>query len=356
MKKYENILTKENLINLHFTQKLSSVQIGKLLNIHYSTIISYLKKYNIYSKSWIEHLQTINSSNGQRKFDSILTKEFLHEQYILQNKSPRQIARELHISQNTILKYLKRYKLFDINLSSKIKSLNFKDTCTNIYGVENISQLNYIKDKVKNTVKDRYGCDNVAQSDVIKEKMKETQYNKFGSWFLNTEKYLEKSKNTCLQKYGVENISQATFIKDKKYRTQKKNKSFNTSKYEELIYEKLKTIFKVVYREYKCDRYPFKCDFYIPSIDFFIEYNGNFTHGTKPFNKDNKEHQEILNYWKLKAQNSEYYKKAIYTWTISDVKKRNYFKKNKLKYCILCNMEQFNIVFNKIKAYRDLYS
>ena len=41
---------------------------------------------------------------------------------------------------------------------------------------------------------------------------------------------------------------------------------------------------------------------------------------------------EILNEWKSKSENSDFYKKAIYVWTEHDVKKRNIAKENKINY------------------------
>lgn len=74
--------------------------------------------------------------------------------------------------------------------------------------------------------------------------------------------------------------------KKKEYATKRKNKTFNSSKPEDKLYEELVTRYgkdDVVRQYIDRERYPFPCDFYIKSQDLFIEYNGTFEHGDKPF-------------------------------------------------------------------------
>ena len=54
-----------------------------------------------------------------------------------------------------------------------------------------------------------------------------------------------------------------------------------------------------------------------------------WTHRKQPFNKNDI---ELLETWKKKAEKSNFYKKAIYTWTISDPLKRKTAQENNLKY------------------------
>ena len=86
------------------------------------------------------------------------------------------------------------------------------------------------------------------------------------------------------------------------------------------------------------EKYPFNCDFYIPEIDTWIEYQGLWTHGEHPFNKNSdKEKLELL---KEKSKTSDYYKGAIETWTIRDPLKRKIAKKNRLNYLEFFNMKE----------------
>lgn len=117
--------------------------------------------------------------------------------------------------------------------------------------------------------------------------------------------------------------------------TKSRNHSFNKSEPEEKMYIDLLKEYgegNVIRQYVDKERYPFACDFYIPSEDLFIECNYSWTHGGRPYDPDNVECEDQLNYWKIKAENSNYYKNAIYTWTILDVKKQEYAKKNHLNY------------------------
>lgn len=140
---------------------------------------------------------------------------------------------------------------------------------------------------------------------------------------------LHKSK-----KYSEESLK----IKlSKEYLTKKKNNSFNTSKPEEELYQKLQEEYnsKHIYRNYKEERYPFYCDFYILEDDLFIELNNHWTHGGKPYDPEDIECQEKLKLWQEKAKQSKFYENAIKTWTERDVKKQRIAKENNLNYKVI---------------------
>ena len=120
--------------------------------------------------------------------------------------------------------------------------------------------------------------------------------------------------------------------KQKRYETLRRNHTFNTSKIEETIYEKLIDIYgkSDVLREYKDKyRYPYRCDFYIKSLDLFIEVQGYYTHGKEPYDQNSISHQILVQKYKERyGPNCQ----AIVIWTIKDVEKRNKAKENNLKY------------------------
>ena len=111
-----------------------------------------------------------------------------------------------------------------------------------------------------------------------------------------------------------------------------KNKTNKFSKKEDEIFNYLITIDKDTKRQYYSELYPFHCDFYLPNFDVYIEYQGMWTHGLHPFDKDNKDDIEILNKWEIKAETSKFYRSAIKNWTITDPLKRETAKDNKLNY------------------------
>lgn len=146
----------------------------------------------------------------------------------------------------------------------------------------------------------------------------------------------EKSKQTLLDRYGVINIGQTLEQKQKAYNTKKQNNSFSTSSPEERYYKYLVVKYGEadVIRQYKDIRYPYACDFYIKSQDLFIELNLTWTHGKHAYNKDNLTDQLKVANWQEKAKTSEYYRGALFTWTIRDPEKLACAIKNKLNYKI----------------------
>lgn len=104
------------------------------------------------------------------------------------------------------------------------------------YGVENVFQLESVKEKSKQTNIEKYGVENVSQSKEISEKIKESISN------LDKELINEKRKNTSLEKWGVDNISKLNNIKKSKELTFQKNwGSTNNKKSEDFR----KTNFKI---------------------------------------------------------------------------------------------------------------
>ena len=186
------------------------------------------------------------------------------------------------------------------------------------------------RDKAKSTIIQKYGYYYINSS-----KAKQTKLEKYGkSTYNNT----EKNKQTCLEKYGVTHISKLPYIIEKINSSKRKNNTFNTSEPEQKSYKLLKEKYPDTIYQYKSDLYPFNCDFYIPSLDLYIECNYMWTHGGHPFDSNNKDDQLKLNKWIEK--NTDFYKGAIITWTIGDVKKRNTAKQNNLNYIEFWNINE----------------
>lgn len=134
--------------------------------------------------------------------------------------------------------------------------------------------------------------------------------------------------------------------KIKSIQTKRANKSFNTSKPEEIIYQLLTDKFGInIKRQYASELYPFACDFYIPSLNLYIEYQGLWTHGGEPFDKDNKKHLEKIKKWQ--NSDSDFYSLAINVWTVSDPLKRETAKKNNLNWIEFFTIDQFMEWYNK---------
>ena len=276
----------------------------------------------------------------------------------------------------------------------KIQSISNtrKQTMLERFGCENSMQNKEIQEKARKTNLERYGVENVSYNDEIKKKIIINSVNARiknhttpGELMQDTEKrynYINKVKSTKIKnkttqrelmgdevkRYNYINKVKSTKIKNKTtqkdlfdsdklskgkltykenyllkcYETKKKNNSFNTSKSEETIYQKLKDKYKNVKRQYKSEMYPYCCDFYMPEKDLYIEYQGIWTHGKEPYNENDKQHQKQLKSLKEKAKSSKFYKVAIEVWTKSDVEKREAAKKNKLNWIEFFNMDEFD--------------
>ena len=151
-----------------------------------------------------------------------------------------------------------------------------------------------------------------------------------------------KREKTCMEKYGVKSTFQLKSVQEKVYKTKQHNKTFKKSKQEDETYFKLISLFGIsdIERQYKSDLYPFACDFYVKSLDLYIECNYHWTHGTHPFDINNKE--DKLEYEKLLKGNIKKYSSTLDVWCKRDVKKYNIAKKNNLNYLMFYSPKEFN--------------
>lgn len=221
-----------------------------------------------------------------------------------------------------------------------------KDTSIKKYGVDNPMKSLDVQEKIKKTNIERYGVENAFASDIIKERIKHTNNIKYGvAHPLQNKNIKGKQHLTCKERYGVESYAKSPMYLKKAYNTKKKNKSFNTSSKEELLYELLKVCYSDIVRQYHSLIYPYSCDFYIPSLELYIELNGMWTHGKHPYDVQND--AEKFNIWKDRASSSKFYITALEVWTKSDPTKRKTAADNNLNYLEIFN----NIDLNKIPAY-----
>ena len=230
----------------------------------------------------------------------------------------------------------------NIKCSAKIQHQTYINNLHNKYGenINNYAQLEYVKEKTKNTCLQKYGTTSPLGNREIWEQTRKHTIEKYGAAYNK-----EKLNETLMNKYGVKWFTQSKKLidkaqsleaKEKQYKTKKKNHSFNISYVEEKSYVLLKEKYSDIVRQYKSDVYPYCCDFYIPSLDLYIECNYHWTHGGHQYNENNKNDIAIVNKWKEK--NTKFYNNAIKTWTILDVDKQNTAKNNNLNYLIFYNI------------------
>lgn len=125
----------------------------------------------------------------------------------------------------------------------------------------------------------------------------------------------KKVESTMLERHGVRSFLESrtlsemrnnSEIKFKIQQTKRKNRTFNSSKLEELAFKMLVDKFGVenVKRQHSTEKYPFNCDFFIVPCNLFIELNCSWTHGKHPYDKIVKKILKLfVNGW-LKVENT----------------------------------------------------
>lgn len=115
---------------------------------------------------------------------------------------------------------LVNYNAYCIKHSKNKRLEQYKQTCLQKYGVENVFQNTYCKDKIKKTLISKYGVENPMYIEKFKTKIKQTNLDRYGvENTFQSEKLKEKIRQTCFEKYGVQHALQKQEFKNKLKRT-----------------------------------------------------------------------------------------------------------------------------------------
>lgn len=205
------------------------------------------------------------------------------------------------------IKKTKQTKFNRYNDENYNNHLQSSQTCLEKYGVNNVSKIPNVKEKIKDKLTGR----------VLSKETKQKISNARLGTQLSKEIALQKAYNTnktCHEK--------GLYLKHKT----------KPEIYLENILVELFGSNNVLYNYFDENKYPYNCDFYIKSKDLFIEVNIGWRHNIKPFNNKDLYCIESLEKWKEKSKTSKNYQNAIYTWTDLDVRKLNTVNANKLNY------------------------
>ena len=235
------------------------------------------------------------------EWNLLLTKEFLHNQYIISQKSTEEIHKEFKIEKKGFV--LKKLQEFSIQKrTSKERAQNSrrqiltKETCIKRYGYDHhlSSPEVILKREISNEQKYGKGIINVFQAQKIKETSKQTFLKKYGAECASQVPEMKnKVMNTCLLRYGVDNPWKSPSI----IRTMMAKKAENGhlgrqySKCSQRFFWKLHSLltedlqkdayFAELNKEFgkmsHDGSYKFY-DFVLPSIKFCLEYNGTYFH------------------------------------------------------------------------------
>jgi parB-like protein len=197
------------------------------------------------------------------------------------------------------------------------------------YGVDNPFKLDEFQAIAAETRKEKYGAEyTLASGSVLSDGARATFAEHMQDDAFRKELNEKKcATNTAL--YGVPYVVQSPVFQAKMNATKHKNGMFNSSNIEECI--KALDIFKSQYK--KDVRYPYLCDFYDKDKDLFIEVNASWTHNFHWYDVDSD--AVMVNVWKKKSDDSQYYASALKIFTKSDVEKRECARKNNLNYVTL---------------------
>lgn len=200
------------------------------------------------------------------------------------------------------------------------------------------------RDKIENTCIKKYGAKRYLDSTEGRQKLVNVlgskKHREKMSSIISSDAIQEKTKLTNLKKYGETSAMKLQETVDKVHESKMINKSWSTSKPEELMYDILLSAFgeKDVKRQYKSLLYPFRCDFYIISLDLYIELNATWLHGKHWYNDTSQDDIKLLQKWQRKVEDGRrFYQVAIDIWTVRDLKKRAIAIENKLNYLAFWN-------------------
>lgn len=309
-------------------------------------------------KIWINELSKLDLYNHFYFYDLYVTVKKIYPEPKIRLKSGEYFTRkeindilnfdiinELYINQQHDIGYIEKYfdnkfcgatilkRINDLKIQKRSQSqatllsmAKNKETVRAKYGVDNISQLQSIKqkkidtsikhfgtthhfkrkDKIeerRNNLTNKFGVINVSQLDTVKEIKKKTFQEHYG--VDNIFQLVSFIKNKTFEKYGVENCSRLDWVKEKKFKTliydndndiaysKQQVDLFNelTKRFDESISKNFKYATHghemFVIHEYKC----FSLDFsyQIGDHKFAIEYNGDIWHANPTkYNKDDK--------------------------------------------------------------------
>lgn len=152
-----------------------------------------------------------------------------------------------------------------------------RDMIAKNYGVDNVSQLDGIKEKKRQTVFEHYGVYNPRQSFEVQQTTKNTNLQKYGAVCpLQNADIKEKAKKTCIERYGYENAAKSDFVINKKKKTMIEKYGVENSMQVAEVRQKAK---ETMYKNGTCPTS--KQQYYINSI-----YEGELNYPCRNYNLD----------------------------------------------------------------------
>ena len=189
----------------------------------------------------------------------------------------------------------------------KCSRIKFINTNLERYNVENSSQCNEVKNKMKITNLEKYSVENVFQNNTIKEKIKETNLLNYGVEYpIQRKEIKEKIKETNLLNYGVEYPMQNKKIFNKSEKNSFVSKQHETGLYYRSSYEEHFLDFCIInnirVEQGKRIKYIFNekehyyfSDFFIENKNLIIEIKSSWIYNKNPIINEIKKKFSIEN-------------------------------------------------------------
>ena len=329
----KKLINKELLENLYTNKLYSVLECAKELNVSVNMIKLLIKEYNLTRD---DHLfrQRINKISGSKEFEKIkekITKDFLHQYYIIEDHGYSETIEKLGISEWIFDKLLKEYNIYKDRKQTTKKSV--KTRYEKAGGKDNY--LNQVKEKSKETKIKNFGSlDNYksyissksseAWSNMSLEKKHEIQErvkSHGGGWNKET------SLRTLQEKYGVDNAYKLA----KDFQTNSKvNKAFAD------ILDRVNISYS---REFLLDnyRYDFKINNTLIEINPWPFHNSSWSPIAEVQPKDKNYHLEKTK----KAFENDY--NCIHIWDWDDIDKIIFLLSNKqVVFARKCKIREIN--------------
>lgn len=151
---------------------------------------------------------------------------------------------------------LKIQELYGVDNISKLENIKDKkcQTLLKNYGAKYPLQSPEIRERIRNTCNQKYGTTNIAELDAVKEKRKKTNFEKYGHEEIARSPVIRaKAKQTNMERYGYEYISQVPDIAKRIKETFYKNQTVATSTQQKYIYQLYGGELNGVVSHYNCD-------------------------------------------------------------------------------------------------------
>lgn len=245
------------------------------------------------------------------------TKETLIQAYLIENKTAKEIAKEVSLSEATIRRLFKAYNIQKDNTArctcisktkraktpTEIKAIaeKAKQTFIQKYRAESPMKLQRFKNKLKRSYLKKYGVDNPAKVPEIKEKIARTNLQRYGTENpFASEEIKNKIIKTNLARYGVTNPTQCADIRSKAAKKYKYNGINFDSSWELAFYiyhidkgDNIQRELTSFVYEYKGKQHKYFVDFTINNINYEVKSDYLFRYMTT--------HEDSIEYAKYKC-------------------------------------------------------